>query len=99
MLVRVVTTQTTNARIVRVVTAAIEHPVGLKANVVDTRLARQQHRLLETRVARAAKRLRQLVPTQASGIEDLRLVQPFRFHRDQMLFTWSMTRFATHTRR
>jgi hypothetical protein len=35
LLVRVVTAQTTNARIVRVVTATIEHPVRLKANVVD----------------------------------------------------------------
>ena len=58
LLVRVVTAQTTDARIVRVVTAAIEHAIWLKANVANAGLARQQHRRFETRVARAAERLR-----------------------------------------
>ena len=35
LLVWVVTTQTANPRIVRVVTATVEHPVRLKTNVVD----------------------------------------------------------------
>src|SRR5690348_9243080 len=78
--------------------AAIEHAIRLKANVVDARLARQQHRLLETRVTGAAKRLRQLVSAQRARVEDLRLVEVLRPHRDEMLFTRSMTRFTTNPR-
>ena len=95
---RVVAREAAHARIVRVVTTTIEHPVRLKTNVVDARLARQQHRLFKTRVTRAAKRLRELVRTEATGIEDLRLIQLLFLHRHEMLLAWSMTRFAFNTR-
>ena len=58
---RIVTSQTRDARIVCVVTAAIEHAIRLETNVVYPRLPRQEHRLLKTRVTRTAKRLRKLV--------------------------------------
>jgi hypothetical protein len=57
-----------------------------------------QHRLFETRVTRTAKRLRQFVPAKSPGIEDLRLVEVLRFHRYQMFFARSMTRFTTDAR-
>src|SRR5262245_32303716 len=36
--------------------------------------------------------------TETTGIEDLRLIQFLFLHRDEMLLTWSMTRFAFNTR-
>jgi hypothetical protein len=79
-------------------TAAIEHAIRLKANVVNSRLPRQKHRLLKTRVTRTAKRLRELVTTKPTGIEDLRLVKLLRLYRHQMLLAWPMTSLTTYTR-
>src|SRR5919206_4231947 len=96
-LVRIVTGQTRDARIVCVMAAAIEHAIRLKANVVDSRLARQQHRLLKARMTRTAKRLRELVTPKPARIEDLRLVKLLRLHGEQMFLAWSMTGLATNT--
>lgn len=58
LLVRIMTSNTTDPRVIRVVSATTEQAVRLKANVVDSALSLLQHRLLETGVTRAAKRLR-----------------------------------------
>src|SRR5215204_218071 len=98
MLVRIMTSNARDARIVRVMTAAIEHPVRLKTNVVDSRLARQKHRLFETRVTRPTKRLRQLVRAETAGVENLWLFEFLLLHRNQVFLAWSMTRLASYTR-
>ena len=54
---RIMTSQTSGAYIVRVVPLTIKYPVGLEANIVDARLPRHQHRLVKTRVTRSTKRL------------------------------------------
>ena len=96
LLVRIVTRETRDARIVRVVTTAIEYPIRLKPNVVNSRLPRLQHCLLKTRVTRPAERLRQIERAEPTGIEDLRLVKFLFLHRDEMLLAWSMTRFTAN---
>ena len=97
-LVWVMTGDTAKPQIVRVVPATIEHAVRLEPNVVDARLSRLQHRLLETRMTRATKRLRLIVRTQISRIEDLQSVQFLRFRGDKVLLAWSMTRFTADAR-
>ena len=57
LLVGIVTSQTPYSRIIGIVPATIEHPVRLKANIVDRRLTGHEHRLLKTRVARSAEGL------------------------------------------
>ena len=98
LLVRIVTSNAANSRIVRVVPATIEHPIRLKANIVYVSLSRLQHRLLKTRVTRAAKRLRQLVRTQITRIENLQTIESLRVRCNQMLLAWPKTILATHTR-
>ena len=56
-LMRIMTSQTSGAYIVCVVSLAIKYPVGLEANIVDARLARHQHRLVKARVTRPTERL------------------------------------------
>src|SRR5215213_99295 len=49
-------------------------------------------------MTRAAERLRELVRTETTRIEDLRLIKLLFLHRDEMFLAWSMTRFAFHAR-
>src|SRR5262245_12636793 len=98
LVVRIVTSQTAYPGIVGVVSRAIEHSIRLKTNIVDSRLARQEHRLLETSVTSATEPLRKFVRAEISGIEDLRFGSLFFPHRGKMLLTWSMTGFTSHAR-
>lgn len=103
-LVRIVTSNTPEPRIVRVVSATTEHAIRLEANVVDASLPRLQHRLLKTGVTRAAKRLREIMRTQVSRIEDLEGIGLLRvrdvrsFHCHKVFLSWSMARLAADTR-
>src|SRR5215510_2659591 len=96
LVVRIVTSQTAYPGVVGVVATAIEHSIRLKTNIVNSRLARQEHRLLETSMTGATERLRKFVCAEFPGIEDLRLVNLLFLHRGKMLLTWSMTSFTSY---
>src|SRR5262249_61842725 len=98
LFVRIVTSQTAYPGVVGVVSTAIEHSIRLKTNIVDSRLARQEHRLLETSMTGATERLRKFVCAEFPGIEDLRLVNLFFFHRGKMFFAWSITGLTSYAR-
>ena len=74
LLVRIVTSEAADARIVGIVAATVKYPVRLKTYVVDPRLAGQKHGLLETGVACPTKGLRKLDGRQMPGQIDV----PFR---------------------
>ena len=69
---------------------------GWKRMLLDASLPWLQHRLLETRVTRSAKRLRQVERVQATGVEDLKRIESLRPGGDEVLLAWTMTRLTTN---
>jgi hypothetical protein len=97
LFMRIVTRNTSNTDVVGVVSRAIEDPIRLKADIVDTRLARHQHGLLKTGVTCATKRLSQVERIQFRRIEHLPPLKFTRLYSSDMPVTWSMTSFTAYS--
>jgi hypothetical protein len=72
MLVRIVAGDATEPLVIVQVTAAIEHSIRLKADVVDAAMVRHLRDLIEALMAGPAKLMHQVERIQSTGIENLR---------------------------
>src|ERR1044071_9541945 len=94
-LVRIVTRRAAYPAIIRI-TLAVKNTVRLKTHVVDFH-ALQQRKLFRATMTRCAKLLRQLIATQLLGLVNRLRWGVACFDRREVLSTWTMTCFASHT--
>ena len=100
VVVWIVTSRTSEARISRVVAAAVVQAIGLEPNVVDTPEVRHCRNNINTAMASATVLLRQRLGIQRPWIEDKRVrsIACLEKHRDCMFLSGAVAGFASDSR-
>jgi hypothetical protein len=84
-------------RINLIVSPAIKHSIGLKANIVDAALPRHKHHLIEAAMAGPTEFLRQGERVHFARIKDLQPLRAIGHYRRKVPLSRSVTRFASNS--